>query len=53
MCDVERLEDLERSKKDVLREKEKMKYGALTSRRKESWYPNLTPVSSKIGRAHV
>ena len=49
LCDVERLEDLERSKKEVLREKEKMKYGALTSRRKESWYPNLTPVSSSYG----
>ena len=46
VCDVERLEDLEKSKQEVLREKEKMKYGAVSSRKKDLWYRQIAPSPS-------
>ena len=46
VCDVERLDDLERSKQEALREKEKMKYGAVSSRKKEFWYRQVTSSST-------
>ena len=45
MCDVDRLTDLEITKKEVLIEKEKMKYGALTGRRKDPGVKKYTPLS--------
>ena len=45
VCDVERLTDLEITKKEVLIEKEKMKYGALTGRRKDPGTKKYTPLS--------
>ena len=45
VCDVERLTDLEITKKEVLIEKEKMKYGALTGRRKDLGTKKYTPLS--------
>ena len=46
VCDVERLDDLERSKQEALREKEKMKYGAVSSRKKDLWYKPVTSSST-------
>ena len=46
VCDVERLDDLERSKQEALREKEKMKYGAVSSRKKDLWYKQVTSSST-------